>query len=366
VSRVVTAAAAAAGLGALHAAVNVRLLRRPPLPPPAVTDLVSVLLPARDEAPRIAGCIAAIRASRGADLEVLVGDDGSTDATAELARSAAGEDLRVRVLSLDPPPPGWLGKPSACAQLAAAARGGVLAFVDADVLLAPDALASATALLRGAGLDLVSPYPRQLADGLGPRLVQPLLQWSWLTFLPLRLAERLPEPSLAAANGQLLVCDAAAYARAGGHAAVCGAVLEDVELARAFKRSGGRTALADGTHLATCRMYDDWADLREGYTKSLWAAFGSPAGAAATVALLSWLYVLPPVAALVGRRRTALAGVAGYVAGVAGRAIAARSTGGRVTDAAAHPLSVLAVGWLTVRSWRAKRSGSLRWKGRAL
>jgi len=372
-SRIVAAAVAAAALGAVHAALNGRLLRRPP-PRPAQPcrpdELVSVCVPARDEAGRIAPCVAAVLASRDVELELLVLDDRSSDATVEVVRRAAADDPRLRVLPGAPLPEGWLGKPHACAQLAAAARGSVLVFVDADVVLAPGGLAATVALLRVGALDLVSPYPRQLADGPGPRLVQPLLQWSWLTFLPLRLAERLPSPSLSAANGQLLAADAGAYARAGGHRAVRAAVLEDVELARAFKRAGARVALADGTALATCRMYEDWAQLRAGYVKSLWAAFGSPAGAVAGVGWLAWLYVLPPVAAVLagvrGRRHTAALGAAGYLAGVAGRVVAARRTGGRPADAAAHPLSILVLAWLVAVSWRDRRAGRLSWKGRVV
>ena len=104
--------------------------------------------------------------------------------------------------------------------------GGELA--DADVVLAPEAVAATVALLADTGLDLVSPYPRQDAPG-ATRLVQPLLQWSWLTFLPLRLAERSARPSLSAANGQLLAVTRAAYDRAGGHAAVALAAARDLE-----------------------------------------------------------------------------------------------------------------------------------------
>lgn len=361
-NRSVAAAGVGAGLLALHAAVNVRLLRRPGSA--ASAERVSVLVPARDEEGRIGRCVRAVLASEAVEFELLVGDDGSADGTAGEAAEAAAGDARFRLLPLPPPGPGWLGKPSACAHLAAAARGSVLVFVDADVTLAPGGLAAAVALLRGARLDLVSPYPRQLADGLGPRLVQPLLQWSWLSFLPLRLAETAPAPTLSAANGQLLVCDAQAYARAGGHGAVAGAVLDDVELARAFKRSGARVAITDGSALATCRMYDDWPALRDGYTKSLWAASGSLRGSFVAVGLLAWLYVLPPAAALLGRRWTRVAGAAGYAAGVAGRVVAARATGGRVADAPAHPLSILALGWLVLRSRRARRAGTLTWKGR--
>ncbi len=327
-SRLVDVASLAAVALAAHTAVNARLLRRPPPATPAHgrgtlpaqparrvrPARVSVLVPARDEAHRIGPCVAALLASRGVDLELLVLDDGSTDGTAWVVRSVAAGDPRLRMLPGASLPPGWLGKPHACAQLAAAATGTVLVFVDADVVVAPDALARTVALLDAAGLALVSPYPRQLTGSLAERLVQPLLQWSWLTFLPLRLAETSPRASLAAANGRLLACHADAYRAAGGHTGVRQEVVEDVALARAFKRAGLRATVADGTDLATCRMYDGWSELRDGYTKSLWAAFGSPAGAASVVALLVALYVVPPLAtvgALARRRPAARAAGAG-------------------------------------------------------
>src|SRR5205823_5077477 len=160
--------------------------------------------------------------------------------------------------------------------------------VDADVVLAPHAVAAAVHLLDAAGLDLVSPYPRQRAETSSERLVQPLLQWSWLTFLPLRWAERSRRPSLAAANGQFLAVRRSAYRRAGGHAAVRAEVLDDLALLRAIKRRGGRGGVVDGTALADCRMYRGWSELRDGYSKSLWSAFRSPVRATAVGALLSW------------------------------------------------------------------------------
>ncbi|WP_232075909.1 glycosyltransferase family 2 protein [Phytohabitans suffuscus] len=360
-------AAAGAGAGWLlvaavaaltgHAVFNARLLRRPTMTS-TVDEHVAVLLPLRDEAGRVGPCLRALAAQEGVPrLEVIALDDGSTDGTADLVRSYG-----LRVEAGAPPPPGWLGKPHACHQLAALApRATALVFVDADVVLAPHAVAAAVGELRASGVDLLCPYPRIVARTAGERLVQPLLQWSWLTFLPLRAMERSPRPSLAAAGGQFLVVDRAGYDRAGGHAGVRGEVLEDVALARAVKRSGGRIALADGSALATCRMYGSWGELVSGYTKSLWAAFGSPAGAAAVVVLLLLLYAAPPLLATV----MPAAGLCAYLTGVLGRVVAARATGGRAwPDAVAHPVSIVLFAWLVVRSYRERRRGRLVWRGR--
>ena len=356
-SRLVAAGTAVAVAGTAHAAVNAVLLRRPD---PAATpgpERVSVLIPMRDEAARVRECLAAVLAQDGV-AEVLVLDDGSTDGTGDIARA-----MGVRVLAGRPLPPGWLGKPHACQQLADAAdpAADVLLFLDADVRLRPGAVAATVSVLGDR--DLVCPYPRQLAVTAAERLVQPLLQWSWLTFLPLRLAERSPRESLSAANGQLLAVRRAAYDRAGGHAAARADVVEDVALLRAVKRAGGRGGVADGTALADCRMYGGWPELRDGYTKSLWSAFGSPAGAAGVVGVLALAYLIPPLAALRGSRT----GLAGYAAGVTGRVLTARRTGGRAwPDALAHPASVAVFAGLTARSLRARRAGTLTWKGRRL
>ncbi|BCJ51089.1 glycosyl transferase [Actinoplanes sp. NBRC 14428] len=345
-----------------HTLVNAALLRRPPREA-TVTERVAVLLPLRDEAARVTPCLESLLAQRGvADLEIIVLDDGSADGTAEVVRRVAGD--RVRLLTGAPPAAGWLGKPHACAQLAAAAGDrDVLVFVDADVVLAPDAVAGGVALLRSAQVTLLSPYPRIVGAG---RLVQPLLQWSWLTFLPLRLMERSPRPSLAAAGGQWLVADRAGYERAGGHAAVRGDILEDIGLARAVKRSGGRIALADGSRTATCHMYASWRELADGYAKSLWASFGSPAGAAAVVLLLLLLYAAPPIVALMSATvELALWSLGAYGMGVLGRVIAAAATGGRTwPDPLAQPLSIVVFAVLVARSFALRRRGRLSWRGR--
>jgi glycosyltransferase involved in cell wall biosynthesis len=352
---------------ALHTAINAALLRRPARQVSDVDALVAVLVPVRDEAHRVRPTVRSILDQRGVPgLSLWVLDDGSTDGTADVVRTEAAGDPRLHLLTGMPPPAGWLGKPYACHQLATSVPADVpvLIFVDADVVLEPSAIAAAVGLL--AGRELLSPYPRIVARGAAERLIQPLLAWSFLTFLPVRAMERSRRPSLAAAGGQFLAVTRAGYDRAGGHGAVRDRVLEDVELARAVKRSGGRIALADFSGLAATRMYGSWAALSAGYTKSLWAAVNG--GVASGLILL---YAVPPlgaiVAAAVGAWAVAVFWLAGYGFGVLGRAIAGAATGGRVwPDALAHPVSIVLFGYLAVRSRWLHRRGGLSWKGRTI
>ncbi|HUR76119.1 MAG TPA: glycosyltransferase family 2 protein [Sporichthya sp.] len=365
----VAAGAALAAAGAALAAANVATVRvaRPDAPDVPDDLAVSVLLPVRDEAAGVAACLTALLAQQGVPgLEILVLDDGSADGTADVARAVAGADPRVQVLTGGPLPPGWLGKPYACARLAAHARGDLLVFVDADVILHPRAIAAAVSLRAESGLALMSLMPRQIAGSPGERLVQPLLAWSWLSTLPVRPAEHSLRPSTAAAIGQFLVVDRDTYTAVGGHGAVRAAVVDDIELARATKRAGHRSGMVVGAAVASCRMYTGWAEVRAGHTKWLWAAFGRGGQVIPATAVCGLLALLGPVPAAAALRGSRL-GLAGYVAGVAGRALVARRTGSRVwPDVLAHPISTGTAAFLLADSVRARRRGTLTWKGRPL
>lgn len=371
-------ARALAGSGALtaaaltaHAAINMRLIRRPHDESVTVADRVSILVPARNEAHRITPTIRSLLAQEGLPhLEILVLDDGSTDRTGDVVRQACGSDPRVKVIDGpdDLPPAGWLGKSWACHRLAQEATGDVLVFIDADVQLSPRAISSTIHQMRQAGLDLLSPYPRQVAVTAAERITQPLVTWSWVTALPIRITERSHYPSMAAAIGQFLVVDARAYRISGGHAAVSGMILEDVGVLRAVKKAGFRGAPADGSAIATCRMYDDWDEIYDGYTKSVWSVFQPSAFAYGLVAVMGLAYVAPPVFAIVGPGRAVRAwGLAGYSAGVLGRYVVARRTGERTfPDVLAQPISMATFAGLIVSSLRRHRAGTLTWRGRPL
>lgn len=340
---------------------------------PATT--VSVLLPARDEESRVAACAAALSVLEGLDAptaagtritEVLVLDDNSSDGTADVVRAALGERDEFGLLhDGQEPPAGWLGKPWACQRLAEHAHGDVLVFVDADVVLEPHAVDAAVRMLNCHRIAATCPYPRQIAVGTLGRLIQPLLQWSWLSTVDLASAESSTRRSTATGNGQFLAVRSEAYWAAGGHASVRGDVLEDLALIRELRSLGASAGVSDGTDLATCTMYDSSQALVDGYTKSLWSAFGSTPGAIGAVALLKVAYLVPPIAAVLGHGWVRAAGIAGTLGALASRSAAAVGTEQRLLpDVLAHPASIAAFAWLTGASIVRHRSGTNAWKGR--
>lgn len=254
-----------------------------------------------------------------------------------------------------------------------AAPGSVLVFLDADIRLAPNAIAAAVAELHRQRAALLSPWPRQRAGSAVEALVQPLLCWSWASTLPIRPANRSRRPSTAVACGQFLVLDAAAYRAIGGHGAVAASPTEDLDIARALRRSGRHTVLVAAGPLASTRMYRGATELTAGYTRWLWSAYGGSSIAAAAVGSVAALgYCAPPLAALLGSGRLRRVGTLGYLAAVVTRILArSTETGGSVEPsdilaALAHPIAVTTYLGLSIRSHRARRTNTLTWKGRQL
>ncbi|MEV0436844.1 glycosyltransferase family 2 protein [Nocardia sp. NPDC050413] len=362
-------------LGAGTAAYNLATLRTLPRQVSGVIEPVTVCVPARDEAQRLPDLIADLRAQTGVPrLRVLILDDASTDGTYEAALAAIGGDERFTVLrSAAHPAPGWTGKAAACARLAARTDAAALVFVDADVRLQPQAIAAAVTELRKRGAGLVSAWPTQDSGSVAEQLVQPLLAWSWASTLPVGPANHSLRPSTAVACGQFLAVDAAAYRAGGGHAGVAASATEDLDLARALRRAGHRTALVTAGPAARTRMYTGADDLAGGYTRWLWSAYGGRVDTGAAIGVLAALaYWVPPLAVLVGRGRVRRAGLLGYLAAVTGR-LAARTvetrrppTGADLGSALAHPVSVGYYLTLWARSHRLHRTGRLRWKQRPL
>jgi hypothetical protein len=225
---------------------------------------VSVLVPARNEELCLQHCLTSILRQEGVDFEVIVIDDDSTDRTAALARSLAG----VRVVEADPLPAGWSGKCGALVSGVRHARGEWLLFTDADTVHEPGSLARALAEAEEHGAALLSYSPAQETRTFAERAVMPLV-FSELAsrYRPEEVSD--PNSTVAAANGQYLLIRRNVYQQIGGHAAVADSILEDVALAQRMKRAGGRLRFRFGDDAVRTRMYRNFAQLREGWTKNL-------------------------------------------------------------------------------------------------
>ena len=329
-----------------------------------VTAKVAILIPARDEEDSIT---AAVKSALGQELldqfEVVVLNDASTDGTAE--KLSAFTHPKLRVINGEPElPQGWLGKNWACHRLSESVDADFLVFIDSDVTLEPAAVASAINSLTSNHLHLVSPYPRQLAPTLLARIVQPLLQWSWLTTVPLRITRKSLRPSLAVANGQFLVCRADSYQASGGHQGIKGEVLDDIELLRAFYRNGFTGSVIDGSEISTCQMYESNPALVSGYSKSLWNAFGGPIGSLFVNTFFLFVYVFPLVGFFIDAVVLATLGLA---LGTIGRLVAAQTSNGRkLPDSLLHPISIVTFSALNLISWWRHLMGTNTWKSRDL
>ena len=340
------------------------------------TETVSVVVPARDEAGRVGGCVAALLGQDAAVAEVVVVDDGSSDATAAEAAAAGAGPARaaptgraraaVRVVAAPPPGPGVAGKAAACAYGAeVAAAGRWLAFVDADVVLAPEALSRLLAACRDSGAVAASPLARQATRTWWEELLLP--------DLGLAVAERLdldavadPASPDAFLSGQCLLVRRDAYDGVGGFAAVAGSLVEDLALAAALKAAGGRLELRLAPGLAAVRMYGRFGDLWEGLAKNLaevWGAGTAPLAWQAARTAAGWA----PWLALAARpgppaRRVALAGgLLQLTVRAGGRLVA----GADPRLALAYPAADLVLLAVYADSVRRRRTGApVSWKGR--
>jgi glycosyltransferase involved in cell wall biosynthesis len=256
-----------------------------PLEPTSSLQL-SVIIPARNEEDCLGDCLHSLVSQSdetwqlGRDWEILVIDDGSTDRTAPIAAAIAAEFAGVTVMPAPPLEKGWTGKANAVWAGAKAAHGAWLLFTDADTIHEPGHLSRAIVEADRHQAAMLSYSPRQLVTGFAQRALMPLV-FSELSvaYPPARVSD--PESSLAAANGQFLLVRRDAYFANGGHEAVKDAVLEDVELARIFKRRKLGLRFRYAPDAVATRMYRSFAAMFEGWTKNLALLFGNPLSLAA-------------------------------------------------------------------------------------
>src|SRR5216683_7455160 len=237
---------------------------------------VSIIVPARNEEASLGDCLESLATQTGVAFEIIVVGRGATDRTREIAKRFAG----VRVISPGPVPNSptgkcWTGKNNAVIAGAKEARAQWLLFTDADTVHLPGSLARALAEAKREGADLLSYSPEQLVVTFAERAVMPVIFAELAAqYPPQKVREQNSE--IVAANGQYLLVRRATYDAVGGHAAVATEILEDVALARLFRNKGKHVYFRYGGDAVRTRMYRNWPQLREGWTKNLELLFPQP------------------------------------------------------------------------------------------
>jgi chlorobactene glucosyltransferase len=332
---------------------------------PQNPPLVSILVPARNEAAVIGQTVFNLLHQDHPNLEIIVLDDQSTDQTTDVALKAGAGDKRLRIINGIPLPQGWLGKNWACHQLGQAASGDILIFTDADVLWNPGALIALMSLMEKERADLLTVWPTQITQSWGERLVVPLMALVILGYLPILAVHYTRWSAFSAANGQCLAFRREAYERAGGHASVKDNIVEDVALAKRIKSQGLHLRMADGAGLIACRMYQDWPGVRDGFAKNILAGHGDSVLFLAVSTVFHWLvFIFPWLWLFLGGGIWALSLI---ILGIGVRMLSAVFTRQRISDALLLPLSVILMTVIAGQSvyWR-WRCGGPRWKGRTI
>ncbi len=266
---------------------TVNLIFKPKLPECHDTyeGLVSVLIPARNEQENITIILNDLLQQDYKNIEVIVFNDQSSDQTAEIVEQIALFDTRFKLVNSDGLPHGWLGKNFACYALSTIAKGEYFLFLDADVRVRDNIIIRAIADMQHHQLGLLSIFPKQIIISPGEKITVPNMNYVLLSMLPLILVRKSRFHSIAAANGQFMLFKAGIYRTLSPHEKMKDNKVEDIAIARFYKKEKHRIACLVGDDTIRCRMYTDIKSAVNGFSKNVTAFFGN----SFILSILFWL-----------------------------------------------------------------------------
>ena len=259
-------------------------------------DRISILIPMRNEQRNVKQCISMLKQLTYPQLEFIIYNDQSTDLTGQMLYQEIEGDARFRVIEGVELPSNWVGKVHACHQLQRVATGKYLAFIDADVTLSSHIFEKVVPLMRENKIGLITGFPHFMYSNWLDRLVLPMMHFLVNFHLPVALANYTKWPAATAANGTFLFFEREAYEKMGGHLVVKNSLLEDVEIARAMKKSGMRVLLVNLSKDSSCKMYTSAFETWQGFSKNTFNGLNySFRNAVLFVLFYSVTYVFPLV-----------------------------------------------------------------------
>jgi len=242
-----------------------QVLKNPPL--------ISILIPARNEAENISNCLKSLLKQDYLNLEIIVLNDNSTDGTSKIVKEIAEKNNRVRLVEGAPLEDGWIGKNFASHQLAKYAKGEYFIFTDADTLHFPKTVSSAFGALIATKLDALSIYPRQIMVTFAERMTVPIINIALQCFIPFILIKKSKNPLFSTAIGQFMMFKRETYEKIGGYESIKGHMVDDIQISKRVKKSGYKFMVFDGRNTIYCRMYKSLKGVIIGLAKSIYPAF---------------------------------------------------------------------------------------------
>ena len=351
---------------------NLYILRRKNYPAPNVFPSVSVLLPARNEERNIRRVLESLLNQNYPGYEVIVLNDNSEDKTGAIIKSLAVKYPQLKVINGKPLESGWTGKCFACRQLYEASSGEYILFTDADTFHNPDSISSSIAVALNRRADMLTLFPKMQMKGFAEKLIMPLLWFTVMLLLPFYFVDKTGFIKFSIGIGPFMLFKKSAYEAIGTHSSVKNALVEDVWLARKIKENNLRLVVADGRNMLGVRMYNNFSEIWNGFSKNIFAGFGFSSIALFSVNILYvLLFFLPfllflkaltlhswsnPVFLLTVSQVLIL-----YICRAA---ISAKFSLG-VISTILHPIGVIFVPLIALNSWFWIAAGKgAKWKGR--
>ena len=239
----------------------------------AELPFVSVLIPARNEEHNISNVLNSLLNQDYPDYEVIVLNDNSTDRTAEIIESIASKHSKLKMLNGKPLIEGWTGKCYACKQLYEESKGEYILFTDADTIHNSNSIRDSVTVALNRNADMLTLFPKTIMISFAEKIIMPMLWFTMLMLLPFYFVNKKGFEKFSAGIGPFMLFKRKSYEKIGGHESVKNALVEDVWLARKIKENGLRLIIEDGLNLLSVRMYRNFKEIWEGFSKNIFAGF---------------------------------------------------------------------------------------------
>ncbi len=353
---------------------NLFILRRRNYPAIPRTELpfISILVPARNEELNIRAILTSLLEQDYPNFEVIVLNDNSEDKTGEIVSEIKQSYPQLKVISGLPLESGWTGKCFACNQLFEASKGEFILFTDADTVHYPNSLKDSVTIALNRKADMLTLFPKMQMVSLAEKIIMPMLWFTVMMLLPFYFVDKKGYVKFSIGIGPFMMFKRSAYEFIGGHAEVKNAIVEDVWLGRRIKEMGLQLIAADGRNVLSVRMYRNFKEIWDGFSKNIFAGFQFSALSLFMVnSIYFLLFFLPFLLFFIELSLssgvdyllilTALQVLILYLSRIF---ISARFRLG-IISTVLHPLGAISVPVIAINSWRWISSGAgAKWKGR--